>query len=127
MESAKKLILVAILIVTSPSYAVVIPIHKGDQAPYDGFVFDQQSEREAAQFRIDALYYQKLSEKLTEKSELQDQENNILNARLQLYINESRTLAKSQTESETTQRLFLLGSFALGVLTTTLVFRNARP
>lgn len=126
MEQAARAALAVLLIFNSPSFATVTPIHKGDPAPYDGFVFDHDSEAEAAQARIDADYFKRVSDKQSEKITLQDNENQILEKRLQLYINESNVLAKDRASTESTEKLYLLGAFALGVIATTLVVRNVR-
>jgi len=127
MEYTKKIILAVVLALTNPTGATVYPIKKGASAQTDGFLFDNDSEREAAQYRIDADYYKTLSDKLNEKVTLEEKENQILEQRLQLYMSEAGALAKNQAVSESTERLYLLGAFALGVIGTAFVVRNVRP
>jgi len=127
LESTTKIILSAILAFTSPTFATVLPIHKGDVAPYDAFLFDHDSESQAEQDRADAAYYKAVSDKQTEKIALEEKENQILNERLMLYINESNTLAKEDSNRAFNEKLLLFGSFSLGVIVTALITRNARP
>lgn len=127
MEQAARTALALLLIFNSPAFATVTPIKQGQPAPYDGFVFDHNSEGEAEQARINADYYKRLSDKQAEKIMLQDTESMILEKRLQLYINESNVLAKDRAINESTERLYILGAFALGVIATGLIVRNVRP
>lgn len=122
-----KIGLVISLSLSSISYATVQPIKQGDPAPYDGFVFDHESEQIASNYRADAEFYKNITEKLYEKIDLQDKNSEILEKRLQLYINESNVLIKDRAQAETTERLYLLGAFALGVVATGLIVRNVRP
>lgn len=110
-----------------PVYGTVTPIKKGDVAPYDGFVFDHDSENQADQARTDVDYYKRLSDKLQEKITLEDNQSQILEKRLQLYITESDALIKDRNSTESTERLYLLGAFALGVVATGLAVRNIHP
>ena len=127
MEQAARAALAVLLIFNSPAFANVTPIKKGEVATTDGFLFDHQSESEAEQARTDADYYKRLSDKQAEKIALQDNESQILEKRLQLYITESNALAKDKALTESTERLYLLGAFALGVIATGLAVRNLRP
>lgn len=116
------------LLLSLPCYGAHVEyVRKGTPAPYDGFLFDEEAERQAAQYRLDAKFYQDVADALTRKSKLQDEENKILEQRLQLYMNEANVLARNRVENETTQRLYMFGAFALGVITTTLVVRNVKP
>lgn len=126
MEYATKIILAFALLFNSPVFATVEPIKKGAPAPYDGFVFDAPSEAEASQAVTDADFYKHLSDKQAEKITLQDNESQILEKRLQLYINESNVLAKDRASTESTEKLYLLGAFALGVIATGFAVRNVR-
>lgn len=127
MEQAARTALALLLIFNSPAFATVTPIKQGQPAPYNGFVFDYDSESEAEQARTDASYFKRLSDKQAEKIALQDNESQILEKRLQLYINESNVLAKDRATTELTERLYILGAFALGVIATGLIVRNIRP
>ena len=129
MEYTKKLILAFIIGLTaSPdlAYGTVIPIHKGDVATTDGFLFDHTSENQAEQDRADAEYYKALSDKQADKITIEQNESTILEQRLQLYIKESNTLAKDKASSDFNEKLLLFGSFSLGTIITALIVRNVR-
>lgn len=126
MGQTARAALALLLIFNSPAFANVTPIKKGDVATTDGFLFDHDSENQAEQARTDADYYKRLSDKQAEKISLQENESQILEKRLQLYITESNTLVKDRASTESTEKLYLLGAFALGVIATTLVVRNVR-
>lgn len=127
VKTINKCILVIALIFSNSALAKVQPIKQGDTATYDGFLFDHDSENEAEQDRTNAAFYKELSDKQAEKIALQDKESSILDQRLQLYINESNVLIKDKAQNDVTERLFLIGSFALGVIATALVVRNVKP
>lgn len=126
MEQAARTILAILLAFTPPAFGTVEPIHKGQTADYDGFLFDGPSEAEAEQDRANAQYYKDLSDKLQEKNTLEENESKILDERLQNYIKESNALAKDKINSDFNEKLLLFGSFSLGCIITTLVVRNAR-
>lgn len=129
MEYAKKLILCTALIcnqVFADCPTNVQPIKKGDVATCDGFLFTKDAEKTAASDRDDAIYYKKLSDKLQEKSDLDDQQSKILNNRLKLYINESQSLAKSSAQKDNTETLYRFGYFVVGVLVTGVIAVNVR-
>jgi len=126
LEQTIRAVLAISLLFTSPAFATVEPIHKGDTAPYDGFIFDNPAEADAEQDRADAAYYKDLSEKQAEKIQLEENESKILDDRLQLYIKESNTLAKDKANSDFNEKLLLFGSFSLGCVITTLIVRNVR-
>src|SRR5712671_7730530 len=112
MEQAARVALAILLIFNSPAFATVTPIHKGDTATTDGFLFDHDSESQAEQNRTDADYYKRLSDKQKEKLDLQDNESQILEKRLQLYIKESDVLVKERASNSFNEKLLLFGSFS---------------
>jgi hypothetical protein len=127
MEQAARAALALMLAFTMPVYADVQVLHKGQPAPYDGFLFDAPAEQQAEKDRADADFYHKLSDKQAEKINLEDNESQILEKRLQLYITESNALARDKASTESTERIYLLGAFALGVIATGFAVRNVRP
>jgi len=124
MEQAARAALALLLILNSPAFATVTPIKKGNVATTDGFLFDHDSESQAEQNRTDADYYKKLADKQKEKIDLQDNESQILEKRLQLYIKESDTLVKARASDSFNEKLLLFGSFSLGAIVTALIVRN---
>jgi hypothetical protein len=105
----------------------VAPIKKGTPAPCDGFYFNKDAENTAEQARSDADFYKKLSSAQTDKTNILEDENNVLQKRLNLYVQESKELSKEKAKSETTETLIRIGYFSLGVFVTALVARNVRP
>jgi hypothetical protein len=104
----------------------VAPIKKGAAAPCDGFYFNKDAENQAEQYRADADFYKKLSTAQGTKTQLMQDENDTLQKRLNLYIQESKDLSKQQAKSETTETLIRIGFFSLGVIVTALIARNVR-
>lgn len=104
----------------------VAPIKQGEKAPCDGFYFNKDAENRAEQARDDADFFKKLSSAQSEKTNLLEDENNVLQKRLNLYIQESKDLSQAKARAETTETLIRVGYFTLGVLVTALVARNVR-
>lgn len=125
MEYAAKIIL-SLFLISSSAFANVTPIKKGDVATTDGFLFDSSSMDQADQYRADARFYKLYSDQLVNKSDIEENENTILQKRLNLYIQESSQLAKEQASKNTTEDLIRIGYFSLGVLVTALIARNVR-
>lgn len=125
----KKLLISLILI---PSLVLaecpnVQPIKQGDVAACSGFLFSDLAEKQAAQARDDAKFYQTFSEQLSHKVDIEANQNTILEKRLKLYMDESEVLSKRVANTETTETLYRLAYFTLGVVVTSLVVRNVRP
>lgn len=124
-----KIILSLLLTISSSSFADtcdVAPIKKGDAAPCDGFYFNKDAEEQAEIARQDASFYKEYSGQLLQKTQLEENENEILQKRLNLYIQESATLAKEKANKDTTEDLIRIGYFSLGVFVTALIARNVR-
>ncbi len=130
MEQAAKLILALIFTVSTTVHADcsvnVQPIKKGDVATCDGFLFSDSAEKSAAQSRDDATYYKSLSDKLQQKSDLQDQQSKILDQRIKLYADESNQLAQELSGKSNTEGIYRLLYFGLGVLVTGAIAVNVR-
>lgn len=105
----------------------VAPIKQGQPAPCDGYYFNKDAENRAEQARDDADFYKKLSNAQGYKSGILQDENDVLQKRLNLYIQESKDLSEAKAKSETTETLIRVGYFTLGVLVTALIARNVRP
>lgn len=105
----------------------VSPIHTGEVAPCDGFIFSNDAEKQAEGYRADSQFYKSYSDQLNQKIKLEEDENSVLQQRLNLYVQESRTLAQDTAKHDSNESLFRFGYFLLGVLATGLVVRNVRP
>lgn len=104
----------------------VQPVAEGNTVFCDGFLFSHAAEKQAEQYRADADFYKKYSDQLNAKIGLEENENDVLQKRLNLYIQESSQLAKEQASKNTTEDLIRIGCFSLGVLVTALIVRNVR-
>lgn len=91
----------------------VSPIKEGQVASCDGYLFSPKAESDAY--------------KATQLSDLYKDQNQILEERLKLYINESTQLIKEKARRDTTEDLIRIGYFFGGMLATALVVRNVRP
>lgn len=78
----------------------VVVIKKGEVAVCDGFLFSPEAEKRAATARDDAKYYKELTDKLFERQDLATKERDILERRLNLYVEQSRTLSEALTKKQ---------------------------
>lgn len=90
-------------------------------------MFSDAAEKDAATARDDAAYYKKMSDKLGERSKLQDDENAVLEQRLKMYMDATSNLSKEVATRDTTESYIRIGYFVLGVVVTGLAVRNIRP
>lgn len=91
-------------------------IKEGEPAPCSGFLFSDEAEKRAAEARDDVKYYGKLVPKLEKKIELEIQRNGILENRLDLYMDQTETLAKRNAKIEDRSFWKHVGFFFLGGL-----------
>lgn len=129
-QSAAKILISLSLIFSSPTYADtcdVKPVKKGDAAPCDGFYFNKDAEHQAEGYRDDATFYKSYSDKLNEKIKLEADENDVLQKRVNLYLQESQTLAQEVSKRDNNEGLYRFGYFLLGIVVTGLAVRNVRP
>lgn len=89
-------------------------ISKGQVANCDGLLFSPEASKKADQAIQDSKYYKGLSDKLDERKTLADKENDILSKRLQLYVDQSQTLATQVTDDKYQKLMY----FGFGVLAT---------
>lgn len=94
--------------------AEVHPISKGDLVECDGFFFTDKAEREAAKARDDAKYYKQLVPSLEERLALEQKRGQILEKRLNLYLDLSSELAEDRIKSENMKFWERAGMFILG-------------
>lgn len=102
----------------------VQPIKQGDVAPCSGFLFSDLAEKQAAQARDDAKFYEELSKKLTEKTKIQSDQNEILEKRLGVYIQQTDILSNHLGKKENTEGLYRGLYFLLGVAITGYIAAN---
>jgi hypothetical protein len=117
-----KLLMVLILLVAQPSYAKcpddVQVINKGQVANCDGLLFSPEASKKVDETQQDAEYYKSLSSKLQIRYDLVIKEQEILDRRLKLYVDQSNTLAKEVIDKDNMDKWQKLGYFTLGVLAT---------
>lgn len=104
----------------------VAPIKKGAAAPCDGYFFNKEAENQAEQARDNVDVYRKLAIEETSKANLLQDENDVLQKRLNIYVQESKSLSQEKAKSDTTESLLRIGYFSLGVIVTALIARNVR-
>lgn len=129
-RSFKKILTVLVLLphlAFSDCVQDVQTIKQGDIANCDGFLFSDAAEKQAEQYRSDALFYKSYSDRLNEKVQLEANENDLLQKRLNLYVQESATLSQEVSKRDNNENLYRFAYFVLGVVTTGLVVRNIRP
>ncbi len=90
----------------------VQPIKKGMEATCDGYLFSPDAESSAY--------------KATRISELQKEENEILQKRLDLYIKQSDVLAKELAKRDNTEDLYRIAYFVGGILITGYLATNLK-
>lgn len=90
----------------------VQPVKQGQAAICDGYLFSPDAESKAY--------------KASRLADLYKDENQILQERLNLYIQESKTLSQDIAKRDTNESLYRIIYFGLGVLVTGFVVRNIR-
>ncbi len=125
-----KFIITSILIIQSACYAdcpqPVQPIKSGDKANCSGFIFSDAAEKQAEQYRSDSLFYKSYSDGVIQKDKLISDQNDVLQKRLNLYVQESSTLSTAIAKKDSNESLYRFGYFILGVVATGLIVRNLR-
>lgn len=102
----------------------VTPIEKGEVAICEGFLFSDQAEKEASKAKRDAEFHKSVNELLTRKADLQAKEINILERRLNLYVQQSDVLAKNLAQRDNTDSLYKMGYFIVGAVITGVIASN---
>ncbi len=88
----------------------VQPLQEGVPSPCTGYLFSPIQESEAY--------------KSKELADLRQQENEILEKRLQLYITQTDALAKDIGNRNNMEGLYRFGYFALGAIVTGIIAKN---
>lgn len=100
-------------------------IEKGTPASCTGFLFSPDAEQQASLDHRNAKYYKLLSEKLELRSTLIINQNEILEKRLQLYMEQSNTLSQELQKKERMSDWQKVGYFVLGITLTSLAVYGA--
>jgi hypothetical protein len=100
-------------------------LDKGTPAPCTGFLFSPDAEAQAASDARDAKYYKLINEKLELRHDLMLEQNEILDKRLKLYMDQSHTLATELHKKESRSTWEKVGWFVLGIGVTGLAIYGA--
>lgn len=130
LKHATKLLLCVFMVYSQCSYSDcpkdVQVIKQGQAANCDGFLFSDEAERDAEDYKNSADYFKELSDALKEKSRLQADENKILEQRLKLYVDTTQTLSQDLAKRDTNETLYRFVYFSLGVLVTGVIAVNVK-
>lgn len=125
-----KLLMVLVLLATQTSYAGcpddVQVINKGQVANCDGLLFSPEASKKVDETQQDAEYYKSLSAKLQVRHDYMLKEQEILDRRLKLYVDQSQTLATELVHKENQDKWQKVVYFGLGVLATGIAFEAAK-
>lgn len=101
-------------------------IEKGTTANCTGFLFSPEAARQADEAADDRDFYKNLSDKLIERQKLSDERTEVLDKRLQLYIEQSEILSQQLVERENRSEWQKVLYFSLGVVVTGLAVSGAK-
>lgn len=105
------LLLMFFLLAYELSYAELIPLKKGDTAPYNGILVDAPQMKEFRQINEEKKLLELENLKLKDLSLINDQ-------KVGLYRNQTEALSKELVRSERKAFWQSVGTFALGVIVT---------
>lgn len=91
----------------------VQPIQQGQAANCSGYLFSPDAESEAY--------------KATQLADLYKTDNEILEKRLKLYMDETQALSKELSSRDNNESIYRFIYFGAGILVTGLIVRNLRP
>lgn len=104
----------------------VQPLKKGEVANCNGLLYSPEADDQAAKDHLDAKYYKEINLRLEKRKELTDKEIEILDKRLNLYVDQSQTLADQLAKKESTTKWERVLWFGLGVLATGIAVSGAK-
>lgn len=93
-------------------------IQKGQVALCDGLLFSPEASKKADEALKDSKYYKDLTDRLYKRQGLVQEEVNILEKRLQLYMDQSHKLSQELTSKNNEDKWQKIVYFSLGVLAT---------
>jgi len=110
--------LVTLLTFSFVSVAQVRYIEKGEPAPYTGYLFTPEKEKETRFKLIDLDYYKELSEITNKRLEVSQKQQKLLDEQVVLWKNHSTDLAKEVASRDSRNFWENLMYFGLGALIT---------
>lgn len=117
----KTWIFTIIFIFSQISYACpqdIQEIQKGQVANCTGLLFSPEASKNVDEAIQDAKYYKDLTERLYQRQDLTNQEISTLDKRLNLYMDQSETLAKQLHKKEKEDKWQKIIYFGMGVFAT---------
>lgn len=93
-------------------------IKEGMPAFCTGWLYTDDANNQAAQDHADVKYYKLINKKLTDRQELQQKQNEILDKRLQLYMNQSHQLSQELQRQKSNSKWENVLWFSLGIVAT---------
>ena len=100
-------------------------IEKGTPAQCTGFLYSPDADAQAASDHRDVKYFRLINEKLTERQDLMLQQNQILDKRLKLYMDQSHVLSQELQRKERQSEWAKVGWFLLGIGITSIAIYGA--
>lgn len=100
-------------------------IDKGTPAQCTGFLYSPDADAQAASDHRDAKYYKLINKKLVERHDLMLEQNEILDKRLKLYMDQSHVLSQELQRKENMSTWKQVGWFLLGIGVTGLAVYGA--
>lgn len=119
----KQLLLALALTLSCTAWATDCPediqvIEKGQVANCDGLLFSPEASAEVDETQQDLKFEQELNAQLMRKNVLLEQYADTVEKRLQLYVDQSNTLAKELTKREDRNKWEKFLYFGLGIVVT---------
>ena len=104
----------------------VVLIEKGTAAQCTGFLFSPEAEAQAASDSRDAKYYKLINEQLVNRQKLMQDQTDILDKRLKLYMDQSHELSKELNKRDRYDTWENIMWFSLGIIATGLAVSGAK-
>lgn len=93
-------------------------ISAGTPASCTGFLYSPDADAQAAVDHIDVKHYKLINKKLTDRHDLMLKQNEILDKRLKLYMDQSHVLSQELQRKDTVSTWKQVGWFLLGISVT---------
>lgn len=100
-------------------------LNKGQVANCDGLLFSPEASKKVDENQEDLKHYKTLSEKLQVRQDYMNKENEILDKRLKLYVDQSNGLAERLISQENRSGWEKAFYFGLGVIVTGVAVHGA--
>lgn len=102
----------------------VSPVKPTDVITCDGFFFPPSAEEEASLAKLNAAIFKKAFNESQAKSDALEEHSQILERRLNLYMQQADTLSQREAKRDNTESLYRTLYFGLGALLTGFIAAN---